>query len=178
LQQSLQLPNQPDLAGFLYRRRGLKSNPPPSPLALIFAEAAMRPLFFVLVIFPLLELWLLFKVGAMIGALPTLGLVVASAMLGIAVLRRVGWRTLTRMDLRRSRGEPAGRELLDGFILALGGALLFLPGLIGDVLGLLFLLPPCRRWLGSSFLGRYAAGPVAANDSGPVTLEGEYRRED
>ena len=130
----------------------------------------MRPLFLVVIGFPLLELWLLVKVGAVIGALAVLALVIASAMLGGAVLRRVGWRTLTRMDLRRQQGQSGGRELVDGFILALGGALLILPGLIGDTLGLMFLLPPLRRWVANRFLGRPAPANASAARKTPTTF--------
>lgn len=139
----------------------------------------MRPLFFLLVIFPLLELWLLIKVGSLIGALPTLALVLLSAALGGAVLRRAHWRTLWSIDFRLQRGESPAPELLDGFLVALGGLLLVLPGLISDAIGLLCLLPPWRRSLVRRAAGRRSASPHPhGRDDGPVTLEGEYRRED
>jgi UPF0716 protein FxsA len=137
-------------------------------------ERMVRPLFFLFVVFPLLELWLLFKVGSLIGALPTLGLVVLSGALGAAVLRQAGWRTLLRLQ----RGETPAPELAEGFLLALGGVLLLLPGLIGDVLGLLCLLPLCRHRLARRMLGRRRAHAPGDAAEGPVTLEGEYHRED
>lgn len=138
----------------------------------------MRFLPLVLIVFPLLELWLLIEVGEEIGALPTIALVLLSAAAGIAVLRLAGWRTL----LRLRSGEPPARELLEGFTLALGGVLLIWPGLIGDVLGLLCLLRPFRRLLSNRLFGRFprrpGPPPGSAEAGRPITIEGEYRREE
>lgn len=134
--------------------------------------------FALFILFPLLELWVLLKVGAAIGALAALGLVVASAVLGIAVLRLAGWQTLLSSRGRLLQGQSPAPELFNGFILAAGGALLLLPGLIGDVIGLLLLLPSLRRRLALRLFRRtpaMAAAPGAA--AGPVVIEGEYRRE-
>jgi len=142
----------------------------------------MRFLLFPLILYPLLELWVLIKVGGAIGVLPTLGLIVASAVVGFAILRRVGWQTVSRVNQRLYRGETPKRELLVGASTALGGLLLLLPGFIGDAIGLLFLLPAGGRWLRGHREDRVSDGPTTRNSSspqdGPVTIEGEYRRED
>lgn len=146
----------------------------------------MRFLLLPLIVYPLLELWVLFKVGAAIGALATLALVIASGIAGAAILRRVGLHTLSRVNLRLYRGEAPAKELFEGFTLALAGLLLFLPGLIGDVIGLFCLLPTVRRWL-FEHAGTRAAAYAGHGDplrqphrshEGPVTIDGEYRRED
>ena len=143
--------------------------------------------FIVFVLFPLLEFWLLLKFGAAFGALSAVALVVASALLGIAVLRLAGWQALLSGNARLRAGLSPAPELFSGFVLAIGGVLLLLPGLISDALGLLLLLPALRRWLAARLFGRMpvmapgAAG--AANDdtagsgSGPVVIDGEFRRE-
>jgi len=141
----------------------------------------MRLLLFPLVVYPLLELWVLIKVGGAIGALPVLGLILASAAIGFAVLRRVGWQTVSRVNQRLYRGETPKRELLVGASTALGGLLLLLPGFIGDALGLLLLLPAGGRWLRGQRGDSIHEGPPPRHnpsDNGPVTIEGEYRRED
>ena len=141
----------------------------------------MRFLLFPLILYPLLELWVLIKVGGAIGVLPTLGLILASAVVGFAILRRVGWQTMSRVNQRLYRGEAPNRELLVGASTALGGLLLLLPGFIGDAIGLLFLLPAGGRWLRGPRGDNLHTGPSARHnpsEEGPVTLEGEYRRED
>jgi UPF0716 protein FxsA len=150
----------------------------------------MRPLFMLFVLFPLLELWLLLKVGAWLGALPTITLVVLSALLGMAVLRRVGWRTLSLTQLRLRQQASPVPALFDGFVLALAGVLLLLPGLLSDIAGLLLLIAPLRRrlmggWLAASqrtaaihagVSGKSTAHPTGARPT-PEIIEGEYRRE-
>lgn len=141
----------------------------------------MRFLLFPLILYPLLELWLLIKVGGAIGALPVLGLILASAVIGFAVLRRVGWQTVSRVNQRLYRGETPRRELLEGASTALGGVLLLLPGFIGDVVGLLLLLPAGGRWLRGQRGDSITENPSSRHnpsDNGPVTIDGEYRRED
>jgi len=140
----------------------------------------MRFLLIPLILYPLLELWVLFKVSAAIGILATLALIVATGVAGVTILRRVGWHTLSQVNLKLNRGETPTREIAEGVALAVGGLLLLLPGLIGDVVGLLFLLPAGRRWLQGHGAERTAyAGPAPHRDrAGPATIEGEYRRED
>jgi UPF0716 protein FxsA len=142
----------------------------------------MRPLFFLILMYPLLELWVLIEVGSRIGGLAVLGLILLSGMLGLAVIRRAGWQTLLRA---RSAVSPAV-ELTDGMLLGGAGLLLFLPGLIGDALGLLMLLPGARRGLVRQLLGRLivvgrngAAGPFGTRSraqSPANVIEGEFSR--
>lgn len=128
------------------------------------------------IIFPLLEFWLLLKLGALVGAFAVLAIVIVSMVVGVRVLKVAGWRALFGSRLRLQRGESPAPELIDGFLLAVSGFLLLLPGLISDVIGLLLLIGPLRRLCSSRFAYNRAAsaGPIP---DGPVTIEGEYRRE-
>jgi len=128
------------------------------------------------------ELWLQLKVGAWLGALPTVALVVLSALLGSAVLRRVGWRTLSLTRLRMAQQASPLPALFDGFLLALAGVLLLLPGLISDVLGLLLLIAPLRQrlvagWATGSWRTAAAYSGVSGAARPVEVIEGEYRRE-
>ena len=139
----------------------------------------MRPLFFLIFMYPLLELWVLIEVGSRIGGLTVLGLILLSGVLGLAVIRQAGWQTLLRA---RSAASPAV-ELTDGMLLGGAGLLLFLPGLIGDALGLLMLLPSARRGLVRRLLGRFivvgasAKGRRSATAAPVNVIEGEFSRE-
>lgn len=144
----------------------------------------MRVLLFVFILFPLLELAVLIKVGSSIGVLPTLLLIVAGALVGGFLLRIAGPATAWRARARLLSGEPPEQEMLDGLLLALGGLLLLLPGFISDVLGLLCLLPFTRHLLHRRLSRR--ARPFAAGESGrdgqapahPQVIEGEWKRHD
>lgn len=114
---------------------------------------------------PLAELYLLIKLGTLIGALPTVFLVVATAVLGLWLLRHQGLENYRRVQRSLARGEMPARELMEGAVMLVGGVLLMLPGLITDVFGLLCLVPPVRRaivdwWLRRAKIRVYAAGRV------------------
>ncbi|UVE18626.1 membrane protein FxsA [Pseudomonas sp. LS44] len=105
----------------------------------------MRAFFLLFLLFPLIELAVLIKVGSAIGVLPTLLLLIGSAVLGSVLLRVAGVATAWRARERLARGEMPEQEVLEGLLIAVGGGLLLLPGFISDVVGLLCLLPPVRR---------------------------------
>jgi len=132
---------------------------------------------------PLLEIYVLIKVGGIIGAIPTIALIVFSAVLGSLLVRHQGFYTLARVRESMERGEVPAVPMLEGALLLLGGFLLLLPGFITDVVGLLMLVPWVRRRLVLWFLRHSAGGPGAPGprgpgERGPRTIEGDYRRED
>lgn len=103
-------------------------------------------LFFTL--FALLDFVILFTVGAHIGLLMTLLLVLGTGFLGLHLIKREGVSTLQRAQRRLAEGEIPSDELMTGAALIFGGALLMAPGFLSDTLGFLCLLPNTRRWLG------------------------------
>ena len=132
--------------------------------------------FLLLVGFTLLEWWLLIELGALWGAFTVLVIIVASALLGVRVLQLAGWRTWFDARQRLQRGESPAPELADGFLLAIAGFLLMLPGFISDAVGLVFLVGPLRRHLAGRVAARSGVTGRGPGE-GPVTIEGEYRRE-
>lgn len=131
---------------------------------------------------PLLEIYILIKVGGLLGAAPTVFLVVFTAVLGALLLRWQGFATLQRVRLMLARGELPAIELLEGVVLLLSGALLLTPGFFTDTLGFLGLIPAVRRglirWAISH--GRIDGGmgpPPRDRERGPRTIEGEFWRE-
>ena len=105
----------------------------------------MRVFLLLLLLFPVLELFVLVKVGMLIGFLPTFLLVVGGSMLGIFVVRVAGLATAMSARQSLARGELPAQQMLDGLMMTVGGGLLVLPGFISDVLGLLCLMPFTRR---------------------------------
>jgi UPF0716 protein FxsA len=130
---------------------------------------------------PVIELYVLIKVGAAIGPIPTILLVVFTAVAGTALMRQQGFSTLARVRAGMARGEVPAVEMLEGAVILASGLLLLFPGFISDVVGVLGLLPPVRRLLVHLFLARAVVHvhPSARSDGqGPRVIEGEYRRED
>lgn len=145
--------------------------------------------FLVFVLTPIVEMYLLIKVGGYIGALPTILLVMATAVLGVLLLRIQGIMTLTRGLSRLQGGELPAREVVEGLLLAVAGALLLTPGFVTDSFGFLLLIPPVRVTVAQRLLRRVVVrtpggpsagrgpGPGAGSGvdrSGPVIIEGEF----
>ncbi|GJM12299.1 MAG: membrane protein [Pseudohongiella sp.] len=112
----------------------------------------MRFLFIFFVLVPLGEMLLLFEVSDRIGSLTTLGLVVATAVIGVQILKRQGFATLTRASQKLQSGQLPAQEIVEGMLLAAAGALLLTPGFITDTLGFVFLTGPLRRQIARSIV--------------------------
>lgn len=150
----------------------------------------MRLLFLAFVVLPIVEMTILIKVGSIIGALNTIGLVLLTAVVGAAMLRQQGLATLMRANERLNSGELPAREVAEGILLAVGGALLITPGFVTDFAGLLCLMPFTRRWLATRVLRRIVVintrqGFGASSGQNPfsevheeIIIEGEFRRDE
>ena len=102
-------------------------------------------LFLALTLVPLVELWLLLRVGEQIGVLPTLFLVVVTGAVGAALARREGTRAIMGVGDAIARGELPAVVVLNGALVVVGAVLLVTPGVITDALGLATLLPRTRE---------------------------------
>ena len=145
----------------------------------------MRFLLLIFIIVPIVEMWLLIQVGGFIGAVPTIGAVLLTAVIGLAMLRRQGLSTLLRVNQRMASGELPAQEMLEGIVLAVSGALLLTPGFFTDAIGFAGLTPLLRQWLVGRLVGRVnvfqggaVGGTVYREDKSRDTLEGEFWRED
>jgi len=132
-------------------------------------------LLLLLVLTPILEMYLLIRLGGYFGAWPTIALVVATAVVGVALLRRQGPAAVNRVMVRMQAGEVPALELAEGALLAVAGILLLTPGFVTDAVGFLLLVPPCRSWVGRRLLARFPpATHVHARQH--VIIEGEFER--
>jgi UPF0716 protein FxsA len=127
---------------------------------------------------PILELWVIVEVGGLIGVLPTLALLLAMSLVGAALLRQQGRDAWRRFNVALAERRFPGREVADGLLITIGGALLLTPGFLTDGVGVLLLAPPTRAiarrllrtWVGHRFVvvgagamrGSAAPGPPPA----------------
>jgi UPF0716 protein FxsA len=105
------------------------------------------------ILFPILELALMFKIGGAIGVVPLLLLLIGMAIAGGLLLRWQGLAVARRAMDQLARNEPPVQSMIDGIGLSIAGFLLLLPGMISDILGLLLLIPAIRRPLVGRLLG-------------------------
>lgn len=140
---------------------------------------------------PILEIYLLFQVGGIIGAGWTIFIVVGTAVLGAALVRQQGLATWTRLNQSMAQGQIPPTILVEGIFLLLSGAFLLTPGFFTDTIGFLFLMPPVRKMLAayllrrgmfmaaSSMQGRYSSQTRTETYSQEThVIEGEFERKD
>ena len=148
-------------------------------------------------------MYLLIEVADIIDAWPTIGLVMLTAIIGVALLKRQGLATLTRGVNRLNQGQVPAREMAEGILLAVAGALLVTPGFITDTVGFVLLFPPSRMLIAGELLKRVQvqgmataqthfyeahtrqpgseqaqaqASPLTREQDGSVTIEGDFER--
>ncbi len=140
-----------------------------------------RALLLVFLLVPIIEIYLLIKVGSWIGALPTVLLVIGTAVAGAFLVRSQGFYAWRRVELAMARGELPALPMMEGMMLLVAGALLLTPGFFTDAVGFLLLVPAVRLVIIQWFLRHSTVVPGAPHGpprSGPRTIEGSYDRED
>jgi UPF0716 protein FxsA len=127
---------------------------------------------------PIAEIYLIVRVGGLIGLWPTVLLLLASSLAGALLLRHQGRAAMDAFRSALDQGRIPAREAFDGALVIFGGALLLTPGFLTDLLGLLLLLPPTRdlfRALGTRLArSRIKLGP---NLGGWGFTAGDTRRD-
>jgi UPF0716 protein FxsA len=138
----------------------------------------------------LAEILLILLVARAIGTAQTVLLLLATSVLGGWLVRHEGgraWRALTSAAAGDGR-VPTGR-LGDSALILVGGILLFVPGFLTDLAGLVFVLPFTRplgrlvlakliarrlvRLPSGVFVGRFPGGPRRGDLAGPDVVQGE-----
>ena len=105
----------------------------------------------------IVELYVMYLVATWIGFWPMLGILILLSIIGFAVIRMAGVRTMRRYMEQSATGEPPGKQLADGAVMLTSGLLLAVPGFISGAFGLVLLLPPVRALLRNQLSKRTAA---------------------
>ncbi len=96
------------------------------------------------VVVPIVELAVIIWVGGQIGVLNTIALLIILSVGGAWLVKREGLGLVRRARVQLNAGKVPSKELADGALITVAGALLLIPGFVTDLLGLLLLLPPVR----------------------------------
>jgi UPF0716 protein FxsA len=97
------------------------------------------------VIVPIVEIYVIIQVGEVIGAWPTILLLVADSIVGSWLIKREGRRAWLALRTTIRSGRMPGAELADGALILAGGTLMLSPGFVTDVFGLVLIVPFSRR---------------------------------
>lgn len=125
-------------------------------------------LFLLFIVFPVAELYVIIRVGSSIGFLNTLGLIVLVAVVGSWLVKREGLRVWAKFNDSVAQGRVPTREIIDGVLILVAGALLLAPGFLTDVIGILVLFPPTRAVFRSMLTKRARRGSIILGGfSGP-----------
>ena len=109
-----------------------------------------------ILVVPIAELVVLLRVADGIGIPETILVLLAVSVVGAWLCKREGVGVLRRIQATVDRGKVPTRELVDGGLILLAGALLITPGFLSDIVGILLLLPPSRAVLRSVVLATLA----------------------
>jgi UPF0716 protein FxsA len=118
---------------------------------------------------PAAELYVILQAAHTFGVLETVAALLVISAVGAWLCRVEGFSTLRKIQGALNEGRIPTRELQDGALILLAGALLLTPGFLGDVVGILLLLPPTRA-VARTFLARVLRGRLqvaAAGAGGP-----------
>ncbi len=145
----------------------------------------LQVIFLLFLIIPFIEIYLLLKIGAIVGVFPTIFLVVFTAVLGAWLLRQQGLATWLRLQESLAKGTIPAFEMIEGPILLVGGALLLTPGFFTDILGFLCLIPASRKKLANYIIAKgiitttgAAPGQQTPKPGSTNVIEGEYKKEE
>jgi UPF0716 protein FxsA len=124
---------------------------------------------------PLVELFLLVKLGTVIGIGPTVLIVICTGVLGAWLARWQGLGVLRRVSDDLAQGRLPADALIDGLLILIAGAVLLTPGLITDALGFMLLVPQGRAVVRRTVASRLERRTVVED---PNIIDAEWFREE
>ena len=123
-----------------------------------------------IVLIPVIEIYLLIKIGSQIGAISTIFLIFTTAVVGVYYAKYEGLNTLKSGFIQLSKNEIPAYEVLSGAGIAFAALLLIVPGFITDILGFLIIFPLTRKLIFSRIIKKKENNKTQKNDF----IEGEF----
>ena len=130
----------------------------------------MNSILLTIILIPILEIYLLIKIGSEIGAISTILLIFTTAIVGIYYAKYEGLNTLKSGFNQISKNELPTFEMISGAAIAFAAILLIIPGFFTDVLGFLLIFPPSRRFLFRKYKNKFSSNQNKKNNF----IDGEF----
>ena len=140
-----------------------------------YAHPMFLRLLLLFTVVPLIELFLLVKLGTVIGIGATVLIVISTGVLGAWLARRQGLGVLRRLSEDINEGRMPASTLIDGLLILVAGAVLLTPGLITDALGFFLLVPQGRAVVRRIVAARFGKRTVVGD---PNVIDAEWYREE
>ena len=115
----------------------------------------MNPILLTIFLVPAVEIYLLIKIGSQIGAVTTIFLIFATAVIGIYYAKYEGLNTLKSGFTQLSKNETPAYEVISGAAIAFAALLLIIPGFATDTLGFLLIFPYSRKLIFNKFVKKF-----------------------
>ena len=107
----------------------------------------MNPIILTIILVPVIEIYLLIKIGSQIGAISTILLIFTTAIVGVYYAKYEGLNTLKSGFLQLSKNQSPTFEVLSGAAIAFAALLLIIPGFLTDLIGLFLIFPISRKYI-------------------------------
>ena len=115
----------------------------------------MNSILLLIILIPVIEIYLFIKIGSQIGALSTILLIFATAIIGVYYAKFEGLNTLKSGFVQLSRNRSPTYEVLSGAAIAIAALLLIIPGFATDILGFLLVFPLTRKLIFGKFVKKF-----------------------
>ena len=115
-----------------------------------------RILALLFLIVPIVEIYIIIQVGAAVGGWNAIALMILVSIVGAWMVRREGLSLIGRIQSQLNAGSLPTKELVDGLLVVMAGALMLTPGFLTDAFGLFCLFPPTRMIIRTVLIGRFA----------------------
>ena len=130
----------------------------------------MNSILLLIIIIPVIEIYLLIKIGSEIGAIYTILLIFTTAIVGVYYAKYEGLNTLKSGFIQLRKNETPAFEMISGAAIAFAAILLIIPGFVTDIFGFLLIFPPTRKLILNSFLKKISVKKSRNNDF----IEGDF----
>ncbi len=107
----------------------------------------MNSILLSIILIPIIEIYLLIKIGSQIGAMTTILLIFSTAIVGVYYAKYEGLNTLRSGFSQLSKNETPAYEVISGAAIAFAALLLIIPGFLTDIIGFLLIFPISRKYL-------------------------------
>jgi len=130
----------------------------------------MNSILLAIILIPITEIYLLIKIGSEIGAITTILMIFATAVVGVYYAKYEGLNVLKSGFLQLSRNEIPNYEVISGAAIAFAALLLIIPGFLTDIIGFLLIFPLSRKLIFKKFIKKNTGSKNKKNNF----IEGEF----